>query len=76
MNVPNPSRQLDHLELILSRGDLAKDARLTVLLPDGASIKPKGLKRVKVKLTAEQKKNATQLKLDLAMPGQLKRTTH
>ncbi len=64
MNVPNPSRRLKHVELILSRGDLAKDARLAVLVPKNVKIVEHDLKRVQTKLTPQQKKIAERLKLD------------
>jgi len=64
MNVPNPSRRLKHVELILSRGDLAKDARLAVLVPKNVTIVEHDLKRVQTKLTPQQKKIAERLKLE------------
>ena len=64
MNVPNPSRKLKQVELVISRGDLGPDARLALLLPPKVAIKAKGLKRVKAQLTAQQKKKAHDLKLD------------
>ncbi|MGE5281829.1 MAG: WD40/YVTN/BNR-like repeat-containing protein [Chloroflexota bacterium] len=64
MNVPNPSRRLKHVELIISRGDLGRDARLAILLPRKVTIKAKGLKRAKARLNAEQRKTAQHLKLD------------
>lgn len=64
INVPNPSREWEHLELVLSRGDLGQDARLALLLPRSVEVKAQGLRRVKAQLTAEQKKTLERLKLD------------
>jgi hypothetical protein len=64
MNVPNPSRRLKHVELVLSRGDLGRDALLAVLVPKNVRIAEHDLKRVRTKLTPRQKKIADRLELD------------
>jgi hypothetical protein len=47
INVPNPDLELGHVEVILSRGDLARDARVALLFPPGLQFKAQGLQAVK-----------------------------
>ena len=64
MNVPNPSKDRDTVELIISRGDLAEDAHLGLLLPRKLEVRAEGLRRTDAKLSADHRRRATELELD------------
>ena len=64
MNVPNPSKDRDSVELIVSRGDLGEGAHLGLLFPRKLQIRGDGLHRTDAKLSNERRKRATELELD------------
>jgi len=64
MNVPNPSKDRDTVELVISRGDLAEDAHLGLLLPRKYKVSAEGLRRTDAKLSNDHRRQATELELD------------
>jgi len=66
MDVPNPSRELRYVDLLISRVDLPKDAVVGFLLPTVKGVESKGAQVVKIALDKNQQQLARVMKVNLA----------
>jgi hypothetical protein len=64
MNIPNPSRDIRYVELVLSRVDLPRKAVIGLIVPTSSGITAKGAQRSEVNLDDRQLKLVRDLKLD------------
>jgi len=63
MNVPNPSRELAYVELVISRVDVPHSSLFGVLLPTARMVEVHGASLAKSPLTAPQRRAALQMKV-------------